>query len=234
MPLSSSSNNGRMILGFVPILVIGLVLGAYLGVSLSSSNVSRITDVNYSGPGIGTQTINSTSGLELELSINASQFSPGQGISINVTEYNTLPGVNSQTASDNWAITGLSLGPCGSHIPAGITVFRGYFSLNNISQASSSNDSLQFYAPGFYSCPAMFVIQSYSFQPNSDNASFAYECTPAPCYSEVFPQSATVDFNGSWSSPSETPVLSNLTQGVYTVAAGDEWRQLVLLHFIVS
>lgn len=218
-----------MVFGFVPIIVIGLVFGLYLSASVNTST----SVMNYSSYNPSNQTSNSAMALELSLSINSIYYTPGQEISLNISEFNTLPETNNLSSAYNWSIPGLSLGPCGSSLPIGMEVFRGYFASNNISQAST--DSLQIYEPGLYACPLVEVAHSFSFAPESDNVSIIYECSPS-CYTPTVPDTGSLDFKGSWAYNNKTGAegFSTLSQGIYTAVGGDEWGDLVMLHFVVE
>jgi hypothetical protein len=222
------SRNRRIVLAFVPITVIGLIFGF----CLSMSGVSQ-SSVNYYGFTATAQTSNSTLGLRLDISINSTHISPSQGISINITENNILARTNNVSAVSNWSIANLLLGPCGNGVyPFGAAVFRGYWSSSNISSATHLN----IFRPGIYMCPAGLSVQYYLFQPMSDYSSIyspsangsSVQCCSLPGH--PLPISSVLNFNSYWDSFN---VEHNLGRGVYTVAAGDEWGQLVLLHFAV-
>jgi hypothetical protein len=142
------------------------------------------------------------------------------------------------TAANDWPLHGLSLGLCGTvNEPFGMAVFRGYYDKSNVSSASP----LMLYSPyAMTSCPGIFsVISRYSFYPESSKAQIWGSCNPEPCQADDLggpPISASNEVNGFWST---IPYIqwssrSALPSGVYTVAAGDEWGQLVLLHFVVN
>jgi hypothetical protein len=99
---------------------------------------------------------------------------------------NTMSTANNLTASNGWAINGLSSGPCdlGNSTnklfsPVGLGVFRGTYGLNNLSSAGSP-----LFVWALVECPADFVfignqsyglssISSYSLLPGSDNGTYA-------------------------------------------------------------
>ncbi len=225
------------VLAFIPIAITGLIFGGYLvgALSITTSTTSITTGINYPTFVQSNETKNSGLGLELSLSLNSTLFAQGQEISINITEYNTLQSNNTLAREDNWSVSGLSLGPCSGNLPIGFEVFPGYYSTSNITQAPASQ-AIRLYQPGVYSCPALFFVNSYAFQPNSDIASIGYQCTPAPCYSPIT-ISGSIAFNGSWSGGDENgggAVHNPLGTGFYTVVGGDEWGQLILLHFVVT
>ena len=223
------------------------VLGGYLSLGLGAGTASNVSINVVTFPittfaasstsyyASSTEATNNASGLQLELYTSSSAFYPGQKISVNITEYNTLSKINVVSAARNWPIQGLSLGPCGGNLPVGIEVFYGYFSPTNIS-SGLSNETVQFYKPGVYYCPAMFNISSYAFQPRSANASWYPVCTGNDLNSAgcSVPASATISFNGSWTrggALGQGSFLKNLSPGTYTIVGGDEWGGVVMLHF---
>jgi hypothetical protein len=180
----------------------------------------------------------SSTGLALGLSLNATTIRSGQTVNFSASEFNTLPAMDNVNASNDWPLRGLSLGLCGTvNEPFGMAVFRGYYDKSNISSASQ----LMLYPPNaMTSCPAIFsVISRYSFYPDSSKAQIWGSCSPEPCQGDDLsgpPISASNKINGFWGGIPYFQWISpwTLPSGVYTVAAGDEWGQLVLLHFVVN
>ncbi len=126
------------------------------------------------------------SGLVLTLSVNSTTILSQDAIGITASVLNSLPTANNLTASNGWAIDGLSSGPCDSgnstnklFFPVGLGVFRGTYGLNNLSSAGSP-----LFVWALVECPADFVfignqsyglssITSYSLLPGSDNGTYA-------------------------------------------------------------
>lgn len=179
---------------------------------------------------IGAETTNSTTGLELSVLLNTSSFAPGQTVSINVTEYNTLHVTNNVTRASNWPLSGMTLGPCGTlNYPFGVSVFQGYYDQGNFSLLANQS-SLALFAPGTYPCPAILVFSSYIFSPQSENASLGV----APNSTlPAFPMTSDLSINGTWTQNSG-PAYHEFAPGNYTVVAGDEWGDVVLVHFSVA
>ena len=183
---------------------------------------------------------NLRSGLELILSINSTLYNPGQGISVNITEFNMFPTINNVTAASDWPIANLLLGACNSEyfgdLPMGIEVLEGYFSQNNISSATAS-DRIQFLSNPFAECPRSPTVTYYIFQPGTDRLSSYTECNLDLLGSCNMSVDAVVNFNRNWTVTNPTgqgAIGKNLAPGVYTVVGGDEWGSIVILHFLVS
>jgi len=204
--------------------------------------------------------LNYSTGLELELATNASQIfsnprSPNESgsILVVVSLFNTLQTNNNLTAPQDWPLPGLSPGACSAYNePLGIAVMKGYYTMSNI----TSGQPLSLFAPSYcpvYVSPAFFVFDPKSnyvrmiSAPQSSvslltsststltvtniirdnnplgNAERAIPLSGYCCRDLPGPQNCTCYTSGSI--PFET--------GTYTVAGGDEWGDLVLLHFNV-
>ncbi|HKW03948.1 MAG TPA: hypothetical protein VJN71_01495 [Nitrososphaerales archaeon] len=193
-------------------------------------------------------TTNSTLGLDLSLSLSSTIIPSGSSIEISTSIFNTLSTQNNLSESNYWAVPYLSSGSCdtlgnSSLTPEGIDVFSGNYAINNISIANS----VLFWAQISCISPGVLVgnnydflinIASYSFLPRNDSGYYAafYELPTGMVVKGIFPTVVNtgnitiwanvkpgIDYNTLW--PSQP--------GTYTVAAGDEWGQLVLLHFQV-
>jgi len=166
-------------------------------------------------------------GLLLSLLVYAKTFQPGQEISVVIDEQNTLQTANNVTASNSWPLEGLTLGSCGTlNYPFGVAIFQGNYTASNVSSASP----LQLYNPSVaYHCPMILGdINAYVFQPSSDMANILSDSNP-PFTEKI---SYQISVTGYWTSGQE-PTFGNFTPGVYTVAGGDEWGALAVLHFVV-
>jgi len=203
------------------IVVIGVAAYLYLpGQSSPPQSSSQAASVSQTSA-----SANSTSGLVLELRLNVSLLAPGQTIAANVSELNSKAQPNNVTAASQWAVQGLSIGPCGSNTPLGIGIFSGRFTKGNISSAQQ----LQIYNPAVYACPARFSISSFLFQAGSDSATIAGSCqSQCTTYPMSGGDTASGYFGGSGSSFQQFPA------GLYTVVGVDEWGAAVFLYFQVT
>lgn len=215
-------------IGIVATLTISLISLSFLQAALGSALLA-----NKDSLGTYTSVVNDSSGLRLTLSMNSSTLSTGEPVEIEISEQNTLLLTNTVASGHDWPITGLSLGPCGTlNYPMGFAIFKGYHLQNDL----PTTDRLDLYGPGVYLCPLiLFRINSYVFAPGSDLASINAGCSPNPCF--TIPMKSTGSFTGSWSG--SIPYLSSSTfhsfsPGVYTVVGGDEWGDVLVLHFVVS
>ena len=214
----------------IAVLALSIGLGTYLvqpnpGEPKIPSNLPR-----------SAQTTNSSLGLELSLSLASTDYQPGESITINITEFNTLTTPNNLSAIEkDWPLSGLSLGGCGTlNYPMGIDIFQGNYGENNVSELENKS-TLSIFYPGPYNCPAIFDVTNYLFGPLSNDAIIG-----ALGNSEYFlslPMTSLVYTNGTWSPynggyPGST--YYKFSPGIYTVIGGDVWGDLVILHFLVT
>jgi hypothetical protein len=201
------------------------------------------------------QTVNSTLGLNLTLSANSTVIPSGNPINISASLTNILSTYNNLNASIDWTLQSLSLGQCnyGGTLdnptklfsPVALGIYSGFYDLNNISVATSLpfwgtlecpvqmafNDTQQIYYP--------LNITNYEFLPNNSSAYYSAYYNNGYNTSVGYGKFAAYDqdqadvyaVNGSYYLGGNS--LSSSLPSVYTVAAGDEWGQLVLLHFQV-
>ena len=168
---------------------------------------------------------NSTDGLRLVLSINATSLTQGQRLLITATELNTLSAPNNVSKAQSWGVDGLRIGACYSSIyPFGVAVYQGRYTQANVSEAKP----VQIFP--LVPCPMLIrLVTGYLFQANSDMAQVL------PGTGAALPMEANVTVSGNYSPgfayPSTAP--APLLPGTYTVAAGDEWGALAFLYFQV-
>ena len=209
----------------VPAVVfLALIIATSAAIGIGSTVRTSAHETDTTVTKLGSVVVRSTSGLNLSLSLGSTLISPGQAVSVGIDEWNTLPQENVVPSASNWPLQGLTLGPCGTlNLPIGIEIARGHYTSSNISSAQP----LQLSAPGMYSCPAIFLVSSYTFEPSSDVA--------VGSFTERV--SSTTNATGYWTGGNppfyDTSTFSNFTLGEYTVVGGDEWGALAILHFAV-
>lgn len=172
----------------------------------------------------------SAKGLQLRLSLSATSLAEWGTLGISVSEFNTQTTPNNVTKAQDWAVTGLSLGPCATEgysiYPFGVAVYKGAYTGSNISEASPLN----IYPT--VACPMLIrLVTGYLFQPLNDSAVILPSNGASPT-----PMRRAVAVNGTYA-VARVPLESSLQPlgpGVYTVAAGDEWGALVTLQFTVG
>ena len=195
------------------------------GLTHSPTNTTSLTTT-----GINAASTNSVGGLSLSLSLDETTYQPGQNVTITLDEINTLSKTNNVNSADNWPFTGLSDGPCGTlNYSFGVAIYQGYHTTGDL----SSLTPLNLYDPAArYPCPMMLSqISTYQFQPSGDTAAVFQLGGASPVLTEKM--TSAIQPAGYWTG-SPTAVLTDFTPGIYTVAAGDEWGAIVILHFTVA
>jgi len=216
--------------------------------SVGTASSSLDAETSTAGPGSATETANSSLGLELTLSVNSTMIPSEDAIGITTSVLNTLPTANNLTASNGWAIDGLSAGPCdlGNSVnklffPVGLVVFRGTYDLTNLSSAGNPfspwelvecvSDGVSIGSQYYH----LSSITSYSLLPRSDNGTYAgYYGVSGSLAKGVF-ATRVVDqetINAANGTGFYNSLQSSLPAN-YTLVAGDEWGQVALLHFSV-
>src|SRR6267378_2827060 len=169
---------------------------------------------------------NPTLGIRLDLSVNSTSLRQGDKLIVTLSEHNLRLLPNEVKAASNWKHPELSLGPCGTvNFPIGFAIFQGGYAKDTI----YAGKSLQLYNPGVYNCPMILSrIDWYAFDPSSSHTNVVGSCEPNPCLElRVEDQ---VQIAGSWG---DTPfflgesTFHQFSPGVYTVAGGDEWGNLL-------
>ncbi len=189
-----------------------------------------------------TETTNTTFGLELLLTLNSTIIQDGGAINVTVTISNTLPHANNVSGENKWAIPSLTSSasfPCQNYVY--YQVFQGIYSESNISSAANP---LQV-SPVYQSLSCIILQRPYYvFQPLSDQASIPvgqYTSNSSTFYQTTFMR-ISEPLIGNYSSVYNASVFTQagtlppppFHPGNYTIIAGDEWGQLVLLHFTVT
>jgi hypothetical protein len=200
------------------ILVVGLTVAYLPQPSMVTRTINRVQDPEETG---------SPDGLVLGAGMNVSTVPPGKTVSLQIWERNSLDLQNNVTTAADWPFGDLSLGPRGSmNYPFGFKVLSGYYAVG--SPDLDSAKAVELYAPGVYSCPAIYTVGSYSFYPQSTSATLS--CALGPCFTEAM--NVASEIRGEY--VGESVNVSALPSGVYTVVVGDEWGAFVLLYLVVS
>ena len=174
-----------------------------------SSEEQYTTSIESNSP-ISVETTNSSLGLKLVLSVNSTMILSEDAINMTVTIVNLLPSSNNLTTENDWPIQRLISGPCDFGTPAGFAVFRGYYEMNNLSSAGSA---LPIWAEIL--CPAESpptIFENGTLLPRLSYSSQIYAANNTGFYNS----------------------LNSSLPATYTLVGGDEWGQIVLLHFSVT
>src|SRR2546428_1242920 len=113
----------------------------------------------------------STTGLTLNLSLNASSIRVGHEIAFTASLFNPRTTAYNISSASNWALPYLVIGPCGpTDSPIAFAVVQGFYTQLNISYAR-----VQY---GIGCSTLMGGIRFYLFQPLSNVVSVFGNCSP--------------------------------------------------------
>jgi hypothetical protein len=185
--------------------------------------------------GVNSASSKTENGLSLNLSLDVKTYYLGQKVHISVDEKNTQSKTNNIPVAENWPLNGLiiTLSLCQSEdYPFGIAAYRGDLSSSDLSNAVP----LHLYnMNGLFGCSTPFVHPiSYSFKPGSDIADLTPKNGDIAISSYIKDRqiSADVSLKGYWTD-SDSSRFRSFEPGIYTVVVGDEWGNVVVIHFTV-
>ncbi len=218
---------------------------ASMGYSLFSSQSSRQLSAfspststrGISVPSPSATILNPHTGLRLGLNLSLAP----NGVNVAVNEYNTLDTVNNVTAADPPLYPAAvvdAYSECAGEFPnpdgwaselggpAIFAVFQGNFDSSNYTAGRPLTLYNATHALPY--CVGLRVGQ-YSFQPLSTQAGayYYYEPSPKPMFNI---NRVSFAFEGYWTGS----VFQQLSPGIYTVVAMDEWGQVAILQFSVQ
>jgi hypothetical protein len=193
----------------------GVQSSSVAGIQVSAASVSRL---------------NLQTGLNLILNLSAGA-NPYPTINITAYDVNTLSGANNLTIGNGWPIvsqeTGRGGGCCGALVE--YVLYQGNYGLGNFTQGTPLR---QTGGIGLSAYDYSYCI----FDPLSTQATIY--SAPGPFYSNPFPANASVSASllGFWVSNPAHPEgdYALFPAGTYTVAAIDQWGNVVLSHFTVQ
>jgi len=168
----------------------------------------------------------STGDFTLYLKLNTTNISPGKGIAIVVELF--YDGIDPVYINVSNTIIHLpSPYPCSSHVLVGLEVFKGYYTISNISLAKP----LLFYNPRIiFFCPMMYAAAQYKLLPLSDQIQLTYNGKVQATLNDEI----STSINGYWIINSTSGKYTFFQPGVYTVEAVDYFNQTVLGYFTVT
>jgi len=202
--------------------------------SIPSQTTSTTSTTSTNFNDINSASSTSANGLSLSLALDSTTYQPGQQVAMAVDVKNILSVENDVPVSDNWSYANLEIGPCdngpgGFGYPYGIAIFQGNYTSLGLSNATPL--ALYDYSV-LPPCPGPMPSTAFDFKPLSDIATIISG-------SSSFPDS-TVGMNtqlaatGYWTGVRPDTSGHGFGSGVYTVVGGDEWGNLVILHFTVT
>jgi hypothetical protein len=186
----------------------GVQSSSVAGIQVSAASVSRL---------------NSQTGLSLTLNLSA-DANPYPTITITAYDFNTLGRADNLTVPEDWAVSG---GCCDGLVQ--YVLYQGNYGLGNLTQGT----------PLRQTGGIALSIGEFSyciFNPLSTQATIYW--APGPFYSNPLPANASVSASllGYWVNNTAHPEgdYALFPAGTYTVAAEDQWGNIVLSHFTVQ
>jgi hypothetical protein len=181
------------------------------------------------------------------MTVNGTTIGEGEDVAITATLFNSLSQNDNVSTSSNWPFYGLSIynenwPPCAYYSPLELVVLKGSYSLSQMREIGTG--------PLFEdSCMESSSYISFDFQPNNDSAYVTGSYSVTGNVSTYGPVNASVTLttNGYWDNSSSIaypPEYGSseygflaaqhpFVPGVYTIAIGDEWGELVVSHLTV-
>jgi hypothetical protein len=221
----------------VVLVVVAAVVGGYfLGVSNPRTSTVTTAAASYGiladcGFETSCSAVN-PSGLLLTLSINTTSVRSNGSFLLRVSEINPTSHFVNLTKSSNWFLNSLPLFWMCSPDVYGVAIFRGYYTLQNISSAKN----IILYNTNELFCPELSsVIGSFSVPPSYSQECFLHNGTMI-CSIDRLATSVYAIQGGTLKTGNESSQVYSLQSsepGVFTIAAGDEWGTFALLHFFV-
>lgn len=159
----------------------------------------------------------------LYLNISSTAVSPDGRVNITAWVISTFPSIHNLTAASFWSVdpNGLWTRICTSGFPIGVGVMKGHYDSGNVTSGTllPLNRPLAL-CPVFFSTPKWFA-----FEPQSSNALVSVNGDIA-----TWDIRSALGFSGTSLSGGGV----QLSSGVYTVVAADEWGDVLTTNFSVS
>ena len=237
-----AAGTGRRAIAIFAAAVIVVMVGTVGFLSLSSTGSSSHTT-----------TETAASGIQLLASANETSIRAGQRLAVTATLFNPSGENYDVSTGSHWPFNGLLMLSkgwpyCYFYSPFELLVLKGNFSVAGV--ISTVNSIGPNTTSGMF-CYENEDLRSFNFEPTSSLASVASIYSETGNASVAGPQNAsvTVSVNGYWDNNTLLYLPASYTStgnysfleaqhpfaaGVYTIAVGDEWGQVAILHLIVS
>jgi hypothetical protein len=208
---------------------------------------SATSERNSGSSGVTASTL-SPDGLVLSASTNSSTILVGQSLMIDLSITNVLPITNSLNASDaiavtsNWPFQGVpaALWPeCDTEVPAEVAILQGNYTSQELRTTATHPNQY----PAL--CASGADVLTATFMPVSNQVNItANSCVVSCSNLSGGPFRTALNFttSGYWAIQDlwqVGPILSNAPStttfgpGLYTIAVGDEWGQVLVLYLTV-
>jgi hypothetical protein len=213
----------RAMISAVPAFIVAVMIVVFAVAVMTAQTVMAPGTTTSGTTFLGGKSVSIASlhGLELQVSLNATEIASGETVQVSLSEFNTLPTLNNVSAAEDW-VTQVALGACRNIYaqPFGIAVYYGQVDAQSLAQGR------QVPIFPFVACPMYIrLVTGYEFQPGSDLALVLPSSGAVPS-----PLTGSIGIGFVYSGPQSQPLPS----GSYTVVAGDEWGALAFIYFQVK
>jgi hypothetical protein len=198
-----------------------IVLAAIVITIFAALGYSYLNPVHYNFQ----KSVSLQTGQSFTLYLNISSTAIPSDGSVNITAWviSTYPSIHNITAANSWAVDsgGLWTRICTSGFPIGVGVMQGHYDSTNV----TSGTLLTLIRPAVL-CPVQLMTPQW----------FAFESQSSSALVSVNNNIGTWDIRSAiiFSGTSVVSQGAQLTPGVYTVVAADEWGDVLTTNFIVS
>lgn len=217
---------------------------SHTSITNSTSTTSPTSTTTSSTLPATTDSTVSPSGIRLAATLNDSTISAGQSLNVSISIFNTLSTVNTVLPSEDWSFQGIGTamwGSCVGVYPVETVVLSGNYTVQELPSVANSTFP--------YLCAGYISVNQVIFQPSSGQANIT-GTGPGPSVNQTLgPFHLTTSFttSGYWNLQSllqqlnppiigaegRAPNSMAFVPGIYTIAAEDEWGQVVLIHATV-
>jgi len=246
---------------FLAILVVAALGAGYLAVSSGRQASETVQTTSVSSSETVQGNAQGSDGLQLFVSLNASQLAPGQALQVNVSISNTFSTTNRLPVSDGFPFQGIPLAvwpdcdlmllgspSVGFNASDGAeaVVLKGNYEINNITSVADIHFPV-------FGCTTGMKVEQVAFGRLSAQANLTGP-SGRPNENETlgpYHVAGTFTTNGYWDLRNnseraadflnyegqqtiDSPITTLFTPGVYTVGIEDVWGQAVILHFDVT
>jgi hypothetical protein len=215
------------------VVVSALGLAGILGPHATQTSLQQAADCGY----LFNCAVKSPSGLVVRVWMNTTSVKPNGSLTIQIDGFNPTTHALNLSPSDQWFLRNMTqVFPCyrpRMGVPIfGFEIFRGYYTSQNVTSATNV------YALPWTSCPAGWmsvVAVDFLVSPSSNQTQVQWKDGQNSTLWGVSQQVYANDGLIACDTNSHCAVASfgSDQPGVYTIAAGDEWGALLLLHFSV-
>ncbi len=201
-------------------LTLSIIIGAGVAVAITFGAIALLTPHMFQF-NQQSSTSEAASQLVFAMSLNSTQITRGQSMGMDLSLANNSPNTLVINPEHNWPLRKWSMGPCLFHLPFGMALLQGDYTIQNMTEGQH----LPLYPAGLYVCKTIGIVD-FVFQPSSTKATIeTYNSTNYPVTMQYH-----LSFNGYY----DGQKFQSFLPGVYTVVGDDQWGHISISHFTVT